>query len=109
MSTEQLIPAGEFCTFHQVELSFLETLPHSGLITITVRNGVAHLVEEQLPQIEKFARWHYQLSINTEGIEALSHMLDRVQILLAENTQLRSRLSWYEQTLHSGTTLDYEP
>lgn len=97
MSIEQLIPAGEFCTFHQVELTFLNHLHESGLISMTIRNGAAYLEEDQLPTIEKFARWHYELSINPEGIEALSHMLGRVEQLLAENSRLRARLSRYER------------
>jgi len=97
MSIEQLIPAGEFCTFHQVELTFLNHLHESGLISMTIRNGAAYLEEDQLPAIEKFARWHYELSINPEGIEALSHMLGRVEQLLAENSRLRTRLSRYER------------
>jgi hypothetical protein len=107
MSSEELIPAGEFCTFHHVELSFLQNLHESGLIALTIRNGVTWLESGQLPVIEKFARWYYDLSINPEGIQALSHILDRVDSLLAENSRLRSRLRWYESP-SDGTTLEYE-
>ena len=106
MSTEELIPAGEFCTFHHVELSFLQTLHDSGLIAMTVRNGAVFLDAGQLPEVEKFARWHYELAINPEGIEALSHVLGRIDNLLTENHQLRNRLRRYESS--TGTTLDYE-
>jgi hypothetical protein len=108
MSFEELIPAGEFCTFHQVELSFLQDLHESGLIVLTIRNEVAYLEPDQLPMVEKFARWHYELSINPEGIEALYHVLDRVDRLMAENSRLRSRLRWYEAP-RGGTTLEVEP
>jgi len=108
MSSDQLIPAGEFCTFHHVELSFLRNLHESGLIVLTIRNEVAYLEPDQLPTVEKFARWHYELSINAEGIEALSHVLERVDRLMAENNRLRSRLRWYEG-LPGGTTLEVEP
>jgi len=108
MSSDQLIPAGEFCTFHHVELSFLQNHHDSGLIVLTIRNAVAYLEQDQLPTVEKFARWHYELSINAEGIEALSHVLDRVDRLMAENNRLRSRLRWYEAP-RGGTTLEVEP
>ena len=104
--SEELIPAGEFCTFHRVEISFLHTLHDSGLIGMTARNGTAYLQAADLPEVEKFVRWHYELAINTEGIEALSHVLGRIDQLLTENRQLRSRLHRYESG--SGTTLDYE-
>lgn len=108
MSSEELIPAGEFCTFHHVELSFLQNLHASGLIVLIIRNDIAYLEPDQLPIVEKFARWHYELSINPEGIEALSHVLQRVDQLMSENNLLRSRLRWYEGT-EGGTTLDVEP
>ena len=108
MSTEELIPAGEFCTFHQVELSFLYSLHDAGLIAMTMRNGAVFLEAGQLPEVEKFARWHYELAINPEGIEALSHVLGRISRLLAENQQLRNRLRHYEAGPGSGTALDYE-
>jgi hypothetical protein len=109
MFPEELIPAGEFCTFHHVELSFLQHLHDSGLILLTIRDGAFFLDAGQLPAVEKFARWHYELAINPEGIEALSHVLDRIDRLLAENRQLRSRLRRYEQGFGSGALLDYEP
>jgi len=107
MSSEELIPAGEFCTYYHVELSFLQTLHDSGLIGITVRNGAFFLEAEQLPAVEKFIRWHDELAINPAGIEALSHVLGRIENLLSENQQLRRRLRRYESA--AGTTLDYEP
>jgi hypothetical protein len=96
MSSEELIPAGEFCTFHHVELAFLQNLHDSGLIALVSHDGVFFLDAGELAVVEKFARWHYELAINAEGIEALSHMLDRVDRLMAENSRLRTRLHWYE-------------
>ncbi len=96
MSSEELIPAREFCTFHHVELSFIHTLHDSGLIAMTIRDGAAFLVPDELPAVEKFVRWHYELAINPEGIEAVSHILQRVEHLLEENRSLRSRLRHYE-------------
>jgi chaperone modulatory protein CbpM len=96
MSSEELISAREFCTFHHVELSFIQTLNDAGLIGVTIRDGAILLPAGDLPVLEKFARWHYELSINSEGIEALSHVLQRMERLLDENRTLRSRLSRYE-------------
>jgi chaperone modulatory protein CbpM len=96
MSSEELISAREFCSFHQVELSFIQVLHDSGLIAITIRDGAVFLPADELPALEKFVRWHYELSINPEGIEALSYMLQRVDNLLQENRSLRNRLRRYE-------------
>lgn len=97
MSSEELISAREFCTVHQVELSFVRHLHEAGLIGMTVMDGSFFLVAGELPVLEKFIRWHYDLSINSEGIEALSHVLERMERLLDENRVLRNRLNRYER------------
>jgi hypothetical protein len=97
MSSEELISAREFCTFHHVELSFIQHLHDSGLIVLTVMDGSFFLPAGELPALEKFVRWHYELAINSEGIEALSHILQRVERLQGENKSLRNRLRRYEQ------------
>ncbi|HVS96303.1 MAG TPA: chaperone modulator CbpM [Puia sp.] len=96
MAPDELIPAREFCTFHHVELSFIQHLHDAGLIGMTVMDGSFFLSVGELPVVEKFARWHYELAINSEGIEALSHVLQRMQRLLDENRALRDRLRRYE-------------
>ena len=96
MSSEEPIPAREFCTFHHVELSFIHSMHDSGLIGMTVRDGVVFLPADELPKLEKLVRWHYELSINPEGIEALYHVLQRLEFLLQENNALRGRLRRYE-------------
>lgn len=92
MQPEELIPAGEFCAFHHVELSFIKNLHESGLIGMTVRDGIFFLPADELPTLEKFTRWFYDLDINPEGIEALSHVLSRMEQLAEENRVLRNRL-----------------
>jgi chaperone modulatory protein CbpM len=92
MQPEEFIPAGEFCAFHHVELSFIQNLHESGLIDMTIRDGVVFLPADELPALEKFTRWYYDLDINPEGIEALSHVLTRMERLAEENRVLRNRL-----------------
>jgi chaperone modulatory protein CbpM len=101
MQPEELIPAGEFCAFHHVELSFIQNLHESGLIGMTVRDGIVFLPADDLPALEKFTRWFYELNINPEGIEALSHVLDRMERLAEENRLLRNRLRRFTS---GGTT-----
>lgn len=96
MHTTDFIAAGEFCAFHHVELSFIRGLHESGLIGMTIRDGAILLPTEELPALEKFVRWHYDLAINFEGIEALAHLLQRVDGLQEENRVLRNRLRGFE-------------
>jgi len=96
MQSEEWIPAGEFCAVHRVELSFIRDLHDSGLIGITIRDGAVYLSSGELPELEKFVTWHYELSINPEGIEAIAHLLGRVNGLQEENRALRNKLQGYE-------------
>jgi chaperone modulatory protein CbpM len=96
MQTEDLIPVSELCTCHHIEFTFVRTLHDSGLIGMTVREGTAFLSVEELPLLEKFIRWHYELAINPEGIEAISHLLSRVEGLQEEISSLRNKLRRYE-------------
>jgi chaperone modulatory protein CbpM len=97
MSSEELIPAGEFCAHYHVELSFIQTLHDSGLIGMRIMNGVAWLPTDELPALEKFVRWRDELAINPEGIEALFHVLQRMQRLIEENQTLRNRLRRFDR------------
>jgi chaperone modulatory protein CbpM len=93
---EDLIPAGEFCTWHRIEFSFISILHDSGLIGMINKEGTPFLSSQDLPDLEKFVRWHYELAINPEGIEALSHLLTRVNGLQEEIRYLRNKLQRYE-------------
>jgi chaperone modulatory protein CbpM len=96
MYSADFIAAGEFCAFHHVELSFIQGLHESGLIGITIHDGAIMVPAEELPALEKFVRWHYDLAINFEGIEALAHLLQRMDGLQEENRVLRNRLRGFD-------------
>jgi chaperone modulatory protein CbpM len=96
MYSADFIAAGEFCAYHHVEISFIKGLHDSGLIGMTIRDGAMLLPAEELPALEKFVRWHYELAINFEGIEALAHLLERMDSLREENRLLRNRLRGFD-------------
>lgn len=98
MSTEELIPADTFCAFHQVELSFIRQLHDSGLIGITIREGSVFLPSSDLPELEKWVRLHYEMDINLEGIEAISHLLQRLHRMQEEMVNLQNRIRFYQGT-----------
>jgi hypothetical protein len=49
--------------------------------------------EECLPDIERLMRMHYDLEINMAGIEAIWHLLQRVNTLQKELLQAKNRLN----------------
>jgi hypothetical protein len=96
MSTEHLIAVEVFATHQGLETTFVHALHDRGLVHITVVQEQHFLEPEQLARIEQLARLHYDLDINLEGLEAISHLLDRMDAVDREARSLRERLRLYE-------------
>jgi len=96
MQSEYLIAIDEFCAKHDIEVSFISSLQETGLIEITTIEETGFIQVDQIQDLEKFIRFHYELDINLEGIETISHLLQRVNDLQEEITQLRNKLGLYE-------------
>jgi hypothetical protein len=97
MTNKEMIAAEEFCSSHNVELSFLEALSQSGLLEVSRVENTTFISYEQLPDLEKLIRFHYDMDINLEGIEVIHHLLQQIKVMQQEMKLLRSRLGLYEQ------------
>ena len=96
MENNELIPVYHFCVTHEIEISFIESLQEYGLVEITTIENKNYLNGQQLHEVEKMVRLHYDLDINLEGIEAISHLLEKLKQTEARNRQLQNRLNLYE-------------
>ena len=96
MQTDYLVAIDEFCVKHNIEVSFISSLQETGLIEITMIDDAGFIQLEQLQEIEKFIRFYYELDINIEGIETISHLLQRVNKLQEEIVALRNKVGLYE-------------
>jgi len=96
MQKDDLIPANEFCTSHHLEFSFIHMLHQYGLVEITTIEQTVYFPVSQLPQAERIARLHNELGINMEGIDAIKHLLQRVEEMQHEIARLKDKLSLYE-------------
>ena len=96
METNELIPVYHFCVIHKIELSFIDSLQQYGLVEVTTIENQAYFNESQLTAVEKFVRLHYELDINMEGIEAISHLLEKLNEIQSRNIELQNRLGLYE-------------
>ena len=96
MEMENLISANDFCVNHQIEISFISTLHEFGLIEIITVKETSYIDLAQLQKLESFLRMHYEMDINIEGIEAISHLLQRAEFLQDEISKLKNRLRLYE-------------
>jgi len=91
-----MIPAETFCRHHHVEISFIYALNEAGLIEVVHAEEELFVPAEQLVHLEKLVRLHYQLSINLEGLETVSHLLEKINDMQQQILKLNNRLSRYE-------------
>ncbi|RYZ84003.1 MAG: MerR family transcriptional regulator [Proteobacteria bacterium] len=97
MSQQELIAASAFCSSHNIDIAFVAELSESGLLNTTVIEDSIYLLEDQLPELERMVRFHYEMEINVQGIETINHLLFRMQQMQEEMRSLRNRLYLYEQ------------
>ncbi|MEO3403721.1 chaperone modulator CbpM [Mucilaginibacter sp. CAU 1740] len=95
MKTAELIAANDFCVYHNIEYTFITSLHEAGLVEVTIINETVFIPQTELQKLERLINLH-QLDINIAGIEAISHLLSRVEKLQEELRYLNNRLSLYE-------------
>ena len=84
-----LIIVREYCQKSHVGPSFIVSLEEDGLIDIRVVDGERYLLESQLQDLERFIRWHEDLSVNIEGIGVIHELMGRLHEMQHELDQLR--------------------
>ncbi|MDB5029892.1 chaperone modulator CbpM [Mucilaginibacter sp.] len=96
MRTKHLIAATDFCVYHQLEQTFITDLKEAGLVEITVVNETTYIPESELQKLERMIRLHNELDINVAGIEAITHLLERIEDTQEEIRLLKNSLKRYE-------------
>lgn len=94
---DKLIPASQFCEQHNIEVSFISLLHENGLLEMTTIEKKEFIPADRLQELEKFVRLHYEMDINLEGIDAITHLLEKIQSMQDEITMLKNRLRFYER------------
>lgn len=92
----KLITVTEYCKYSQIEAEFIDLLKGEDLIEIQIVSGEESIPVEQMPLLEQYARWYYEMEINLEGIDVIRHMLERVKKLQSEIDELETKLRLYE-------------
>jgi chaperone modulatory protein CbpM len=95
---ENLIPADEFCSTHNIEVSFIRSLKETGLIEITTIEETVYIHTSQLQELERIVHLYFELDINLEGIETIIHLLKRINYMQDEIMALQNRLRLYESS-----------
>ena len=79
-----LFKVTDICRSGRIEHTFIQELHQNGLIEIIIQEEQEFIEEEQIPQIERFSNWHYELELNVQGIEVVQHLIDRIEKLQEE-------------------------
>lgn len=96
METTHLISIQQFCTHYNVPKTFINALHEYDLVEITITDNENYIKTNQLNDIEKMIRLHYDLDINLEGIDAIYNLLKQVEALQNQVVTLRNKLNIYE-------------
>ncbi|KAF2517626.1 chaperone modulator CbpM [Flavobacterium foetidum] len=97
MKSKNLIQIKQFCVYHEIENTFITELNNYGLIQIIVDENEEYLEPEQLPTVEKMIRMHYDLNINFEGLDAIAHLLGKIEALQQNLNTVQNKLRLYEE------------
>ena len=69
-----------------------ERIMQNEWIVISEYCDKCYLPFSELPDVERYSRMYYDLSINMEGIDAIHHLLARMEEMQREIHSLRGRL-----------------
>ena len=97
MAEENYILVKQYCERTRIPDAFINALNDYDLIRCKRIETEVYILDEEIPEIERFNRLHRDLGINLEGIDALNHMLEKIQRMDRELSQLRNRLRVYEK------------
>jgi hypothetical protein len=93
---DELIIIEEYIRHSAIEPQFITLLEENDLIHTQEVENKHYLHPDELDNLESYARLYYDLSINIEGIDAVHHLLERINALQEEMQHLRNRLQLWE-------------
>ena len=96
METQNLISIHQFCEHYSIPATFINDLKEYELIEIIVTENEDFIKITQINEVEKMIRLHYDLNINLEGVDAIYNLLNQVDSLKKEITDLQNKLRFYE-------------
>lgn len=100
MEQTDIIVLDEFCASHQVEISFVRSLEEYGLVQTIIVNEALCVPGNELSKLEQIVRLHQELNINSEGIDVIINLLQRIENMQKEINGLRSKLNFYEEDIN---------
>ena len=93
---EELIPVIDFARLYHIEPAFILALNEYELIEIVIIDQKHFIHPDQISRAEKLIRLHDELNLNLEGVDVISHLLERIESLQHEMNLLRNKLRRFE-------------
>ena len=97
MKNTNIISIQKICVIYDIPNSFIESLFDFELIDIIDENNEQFIHEDQIRDIERFIRLHYDLKINFEGLDVILNLLNKISSLESDLNEARNELAFYHQ------------
>lgn len=90
----ELIIIQDYCDKCHVDPQFIIDLNDDGLIEVQEVENEKYISADQLNELERYQHLFYDLDINVHGIDAIHHMLQRIQEMQNEIFILKNQISF---------------
>lgn len=97
METTSLISVSDYCEKLSLDITFIQTLHDFGLVHLAGEGSGLSIPFDELDRLEQMIRLHNDLQINLEGLQAVAHLLEKIQLLEQEICLLKNRLRMFEE------------
>tara|TARA_R110000868_G_scaffold326924_1_gene587923 strand:+ start:219 stop:515 length:297 start_codon:yes stop_codon:yes gene_type:complete len=96
MASKDLISIQQICIHYNIPNTFINALHDYELIEIVSTNKTQYVSITEIKNIEKLIRFHYELEINLEGMNAILNLLNKIESLQNEINKLNNKLNFYQ-------------
>ncbi len=90
------ISVNKFCVNYNIPLDFIDTLCKYELVEVIERDTSKYIYLDDISRLERLMRMHYDLNVNFEGLDIINNLLEQVDSLQNEISELKKRLEFYE-------------
>jgi chaperone modulatory protein CbpM len=102
MEQTDFILVEKFCSYHDIDESFIYSLDELGLINIQREQEKKYIPPAELPKLEMFTRFYSELGFNIEAMETITYLLEKIREMHREMQQLTEKLAFYESEEKDG-------
>ncbi|MEZ4907027.1 MAG: chaperone modulator CbpM [Saprospiraceae bacterium] len=84
----------EIVSIYNIEITFLDSLEECGLLSTNTENEKKYISLDDIPDLERFVNWHYDLEVNIPGLEIINNLLKKIESLEEEKKLLMSQIGY---------------